>query len=771
MFRQEIRTFCAVFVAALFFTACGTSRVLGLHREEAAEFLKSGDLSFVIDAELPANFPSAVNRLVELSRIHPAAAFYAGLLAGTQSGSSQEQTLRLQKLLFSATLDSPSPPARREAASRLASLVLENPQTQYTMAFHSFLSAASFNSREDVIKLRAASLFRLELYEEVLRLLPPNTDNNWKRALAHFSSWQVIGDAMNEAQRQEIITFLFHLPSGDLRRWAYSQALSAEGLLTPQERGIISSRRFPISHAITLNNLRPALEDGGLLFFSHPSLIGDLARAYQFTPPMRQEGLDLFAAWLNILESGVVPQVIPASGNEDFQALQAFVHTLDNDAVDARRYLLLHHSGRIERSRGRLPASTDFFWRALEIAPDSVQADACLWYIAMNSVMHSPSTAAEVFIRTIPMWTDMFIFNGAIDRLSRYLTSQRRWGTLLEVFHALENSAANGTRPSGSFGQFAFIVGRAVQEGFFTADRSAEAFLRLAKNQHEGTFYYRTMAALSLGENFSPLGGTATHFTHEPAAAGSEHEFILGFFDNGAAAFVMPFIRVRESEFSVPQLRSIAAALAGAGNYPESLRLIARYMRREDFEITREDLYLSHPRPYREVIERYAYAMGLRPEMMFSLIRTESHFAASVASHAGAVGLAQLMPSTALDIAGRIARAGGTDHRTPAGINLIDPGVNVHLGSFYMRHLITNQMGGSVMLALLAYNGGQGRVRRWFAEDRARPDGGLPKDLFLETILYPETRHYGRLVLSAAAIYGYLYYGMTMEEVAENIFQ
>jgi soluble lytic murein transglycosylase len=171
------------------------------------------------------------------------------------------------------------------------------------------------------------------------------------------------------------------------------------------------------------------------------------------------------------------------------------------------------------------------------------------------------------------------------------------------------------------------------------------------------------------------------------------------------------------------------------------------------------------------LIERHSREIGIRPEIMFGLIRTESFFASGVSSHAGAVGLAQLMPATAADIAVRLVRAGGPDLRNPSGIDLTNPEINVHMGTFYLRHLIVNQMEGCPMLGLMAYNGGQGRVRRWVAADREREDGALPIDLFLETVIYPETRNYGRLVLSAAAIYGYLYYGRTMEEVATSIFR
>jgi soluble lytic murein transglycosylase len=54
------------------------------------------------------------------------------------------------------------------------------------------------------------------------------------------------------------------------------------------------------------------------------------------------------------------------------------------------------------------------------------------------------------------------------------------------------------------------------------------------------------------------------------------------------------------------------------------------------------------------------------------------------------------------------------------------------------------------MLALLAYNGGQGRVRRWRGAEAV---AGLPVDLFLETVEFAETRNYGRFVTGAAAVY------------------
>jgi soluble lytic murein transglycosylase len=149
-------------------------------------------------------------------------------------------------------------------------------------------------------------------------------------------------------------------------------------------------------------------------------------------------------------------------------------------------------------------------------------------------------------------------------------------------------------------------------------------------------------------------------------------------------------------------------------------------------------------------------------ELLYGLVRTESAFVPDIRSWAGAVGLTQLMPATALDMAGRIRRRGGPDYAGEGEIALGEPEVNIHLGAVYLRYLLDRTE--SPLSALLAYNGGIGRIRRWRAAE-----GQLPEDLFLETIEYAETREYGRKVLAAAAAYGYLYYGMTMEALIADI--
>jgi soluble lytic murein transglycosylase len=178
----------------------------------------------------------------------------------------------------------------------------------------------------------------------------------------------------------------------------------------------------------------------------------------------------------------------------------------------------------------------------------------------------------------------------------------------------------------------------------------------------------------------------------------------------------------------------------------------------------RADLELYYPRPFIWLIEKNALDNKVKVPVFFGLVRTESGFSPGIASHAGAVGLAQLMPGTAREMAAAIKKQGGPDFASGGYLNLRDPEVNVYLGAAYLKQL-TDGMG-SPMLALLAYNGGPGRIRRL-----RRQAPSLPEDIFLETIAVSETRNYGKQVMAAAAAYGYLYYGMSMDQVVADIFK
>ena len=144
------------------------------------------------------------------------------------------------------------------------------------------------------------------------------------------------------------------------------------------------------------------------------------------------------------------------------------------------------------------------------------------------------------------------------------------------------------------------------------------------------------------------------------------------------------------------------------------------------------------PLRHDDIIRQQAEDKDLDPALIAGVIFAESHFRDQT-SHAGAKGLMQLMPETADYIA---QKSGGT--RFEQG-DLADPQVNIAYGSWYLRHLL-DKYDGREVLALAAYNAGQGNVDEWLAN---APGAHLTPD----DIPFPETRHYVAKVLDARGDY------------------
>lgn len=152
---------------------------------------------------------------------------------------------------------------------------------------------------------------------------------------------------------------------------------------------------------------------------------------------------------------------------------------------------------------------------------------------------------------------------------------------------------------------------------------------------------------------------------------------------------------------------------------------------------------LAFPFAYGEFIVKYAKKNELDPMLVAGLIRQESIFQSDAVSHAGAVGLMQVLPSTGRKLARsqklRYARA-----------RLFQPEYNLRLGAVYFRDLL--KLMGSTEAALAAYNAGEDRVAVWQAE-RVFDE---PAE-FVESMPFTETREYVQIVLRNAEIYRRLY--------------
>jgi soluble lytic murein transglycosylase len=150
-----------------------------------------------------------------------------------------------------------------------------------------------------------------------------------------------------------------------------------------------------------------------------------------------------------------------------------------------------------------------------------------------------------------------------------------------------------------------------------------------------------------------------------------------------------------------------------------------------------------YPRPYEPIVRDAEREQGLPANLVWAVMRQESGFRPAVVSPANAVGLLQLIPPTAQNVASELGI--GYEPRL-----LESPPHNIRMGSYYLKKVLTT-FGGNVALGAAAYNAGPAAVSRWLESGEK-----LPLDLFVARIPYSETRHYVARVLGNVARYAYL---------------
>jgi soluble lytic murein transglycosylase len=150
---------------------------------------------------------------------------------------------------------------------------------------------------------------------------------------------------------------------------------------------------------------------------------------------------------------------------------------------------------------------------------------------------------------------------------------------------------------------------------------------------------------------------------------------------------------------------------------------------------------ISLPLRHDDIIRQQAQDKSLDPSLIAGVIYVESRFRDQT-SHAGAKGLMQIMPGTADYIA---HKSGGTEFEQG---DLADPQINIAYGSWYLRYLLEHYHG-NTLLALAAYNAGEGKVDEWYRGASAR---GEDFDV-ASHIPFPETRSYVGSVLEVRGRY------------------
>lgn len=189
------------------------------------------------------------------------------------------------------------------------------------------------------------------------------------------------------------------------------------------------------------------------------------------------------------------------------------------------------------------------------------------------------------------------------------------------------------------------------------------------------------------------------------------------------------------------------ATLTSANDYPALVRISGR------LNLAQTELWLAHngPAGARPVPEAYfptpnwSPATGWRVEkaLVYAHALQESQFDTSARSRAGAIGLLQVRPGSASDM----ARSRGM---TVVASDLTNPAINLEMGQTYIEMLRDQPFSAGLLPKVIAaYNAGPLPVTQWNATVK---DGGDPL-LWIESIPYWETRGYVMTVLRNYWVY------------------
>ena len=216
----------------------------------------------------------------------------------------------------------------------------------------------------------------------------------------------------------------------------------------------------------------------------------------------------------------------------------------------------------------------------------------------------------------------------------------------------------------------------------------------------------------------------------------------IGFLEMGMKELSRITRELDNSEFSY----YVAQLFKRAGGYQRAISLSWGISRKNHHSSIAPSLAeILFPKPYVEKAKQESSQYKLSPYLLMGLMRQESAFNKKVVSSAQAVGLMQLLPSTAR----RVARSMGTSLEDRD--DLKKPAVNIQLGVKYLSGLLSD-FEDNIIFALASYNAGPNKVRQWID---IRSD--LKPLEFMESIPYKETRNYVKKVLRNYVIYKTLY--------------
>lgn len=410
------------------------------------------------------------------------------------------------------------------------------------------------------------------------------------------------------------------------------------------------------------------------------------------------------------------------------------------------------------RDRGDVPRAIEELQQMAQRYPESPLApDALLQAARLTEAAFGGRTAIGVYVGV----TDVFPRTGAATQaLQRAASLALDLGDTGAARMAWRRMAeAGGTASARAEG--AFWLGRSL---LTSGDGEAAAILSRAVNEAPSSYF--GLHAWDLREGgltAEPLAGAGVQGPAASSGVGDADAcaaWLASWADAGAGADLGEVDRLLRVGLNGPargealrivmdaaagDLDEIARGLAARRLYPESITAanrLALLSPAGTIEAAPACLRrLAYPLAYRELVDQEARAHGVDPFLLWALMRQESWFGPFARSGAPALGLTQVTPLTAGDIARGLGRSGFVVE------DLYRPAESVAFGAWYLaqqQRLLDRRP----FLALAAYNAGPGSALRWRGDNAA-----IPADDFFLAIDFAETRGYVQRIYEQYWVY------------------
>lgn len=371
--------------------------------------------------------------------------------------------------------------------------------------------------------------------------------------------------------------------------------------------------------------------------------------------------------------------------------------------------------------------------KALLLQPPPTQTEA--WWNERQQLARdllASGHAADAYAVTVPHGQTKGVAFAEAEFLAGWIALRRlkKTSDALKHFQTLYDAAPTDVARSRG----AYWLGRAHE----TAGHSREAMEWFGRAGAFGHTFYGQLAA-------QRVPGGARQLPSDPVTSPAEQEAFgarelvtaaryIG--QGGAPERTRPFLLRLARQVTAPGETLLLAELAAELKRPDVALVIAR--RAVDSGVVLNDALFP-------VVDLGATG-SVERALALALTRQESGFNAAAVSSSGALGLMQLLPDTAREVAGKLSLPFVQDKLTS------DPAYNVTLGSQYLAQML-KRFGGSYELALAAYNAGPNRIPRWLEAMGDPRAGKIDMVDWIEMIPLRETRNYVQRIMEGLAVY------------------